>query len=249
MLQHFERLGFNKTETKIYLLLAEIGRATANLLAKRAQIPRATCYSILDGLVAKGLVSKEQDEAVTIYVANKPESLLALVDQKRKKVELEAQVASEVVKLITPYFKSKNFSVPRLQFFEGGKNVERMLYDHLDEWFASMRAADNTLWGYQDHTFGIEYLAWLNLYWKQKDPQHKICLYSNAPGVKQQQKFKIPNREIRVLKEDFELQSTLWVSGEFLTMIMTRQRPFYAFQIRDRVFASNLRAFLKLLWN
>jgi sugar-specific transcriptional regulator TrmB len=49
-------LGLSRTESRLYVALAEVGRATAAELARRAQVPRPKAYEALRSLEGRGLV-------------------------------------------------------------------------------------------------------------------------------------------------------------------------------------------------
>ena len=123
-----------------------------------------------------------------------------------------------------------------------------MLAEFLPDYFESMRKYDNTLWGYQDHTFVEHHKDWLERYWGQKDNDHRISLFSNRSDIEGMLKHRVKNREIRVFAKDFQLSSTLWISGDYITLIMTRQLPHYAFQLYDILFAENLRRVFQAFW-
>ena len=241
-------LGFHETEVRVYLALAEIGKGQAQVLSKLSGVARPTTYSVLGKLVEKGVVSVEKRNDTSFFAANPPSTLLGLIERKKKKLLKEERQAKELVQLMEPYFSSKHYSLPKLQFFEGTENVKSMLDNFVEVWMRSMAKYDDTLWGYQDDTFVAQHGEWLLRYWQSKGPQHRICLFSNKSELEAELRERVSNREIRVLEEDFQLTSTIWISGDYITMIMTQQEPQYGFQIHDAVFASNLRRIFQRLW-
>jgi hypothetical protein len=76
----------------------------------------------------------------------------------------------------------------------------------------------------------------------------KICLLSNKSPTEKKLKNKIAKREIRHVPKNFEFSSTIWVLGDYVITIMTRQKPHYAFVLKDSVFAANQRLIFQLLW-
>ena len=54
MLKELQDMGLSEKEAKIYLASLEIGRATADQLAKQAKIVRSTTYVQLESLMKKG---------------------------------------------------------------------------------------------------------------------------------------------------------------------------------------------------
>ena len=123
-----------------------------------------------------------------------------------------------------------------------------MLYEHCLEWQKSLSGYDSTWWGYQDHQFVESYREWLDYYWTKMPEEENILLLSNESPTEVQLKGKIPQRRIRLVPSDFQFSSTIWVAGDYVITVMTRQRPHYAFQLQDKVFASNQRKSFQLLW-
>ena len=72
--------------------------------------------------------------------------------QAELRLQQKHESALDLVELIAPRFRSRNFSIPKLQFFEGRANVESMLYDNCREWQRSISYVDYVWWGYQDHS-------------------------------------------------------------------------------------------------
>jgi hypothetical protein len=122
------------------------------------------------------------------------------------------------------------------------------MFDILIEWQQSIAREDFTWWGYQDIEFVVQYREWLDHYWSQLKPAEKIWLLSNESGVEKKLKGKVPRRIIKKVPAGVEFSSTIWVLGEYVVTIMTRQKPHYAFLLKDSVFAANQRAVYQLLW-
>jgi DNA-binding MarR family transcriptional regulator len=250
--QHFHNLGISQTGGQVFLALAELGKSTPAVLAKRCKLPRSTVYTALASLESRGLVTQEQTSHGALYLANQPEAFLRAVNRER--AELESKLsekessAQELINLVQPYFQSKNYSVPKLQFFEGRANVEAMLYDNCFEWQKSIAQADYTWWGYQDHGFVEQYRGWLDYYWAKLHENERILLFSNRSDTERKLKGKVQRREIKLVPQNFNISSTIWILGEYVISIVTQQEPHYAFQMRDHVFAANQRQIFQLLW-
>jgi sugar-specific transcriptional regulator TrmB len=251
--QLLSTLGINANEAKVYLSLAELGKSPASVIAKRVHIPRSTAYTALEALFQKGLISIEQAQDVNYYVANQPDAIPRMVAEEKKSFIAELadkeSAANEIVPLLAPFFKNKNYSVPKLQFFEGTANVRNMLYDHCREWQRSVANYDYTWWGYQDHEFVEIYRDWLDFYWPTMEEGERILLLSNQSTTERKLKNKVGSRTVKILPKKDQFSSTVWVLGDYVITIMTRQKPYYAFQLQDAVFAANQRLLFQLLWN
>ncbi|HDR7950774.1 TPA: TrmB family transcriptional regulator [Bacillus toyonensis] len=60
IVQQLKKIGFNEYEAKSYVSLVKQGPVTAYQVSKNSGIPRARIYEILDNLVEKGIVMKEE---------------------------------------------------------------------------------------------------------------------------------------------------------------------------------------------
>lgn len=241
-----QEAGLTAKEAAVYLALADMGKATAQIVAKRTNLARTTAYFILKGLADKGVVILERKKATSYFVAQRPESVIREIKEQQLQHLKRLKAAEELEKLLPPFFNQKPFSVPTLQFYEGVREVRRMLNDSLASWIDSLDQSDNTWWGYQDRQFVIEHRSWLEDYWAKKPRNHKIKIFSNESNI--EKVLKIHNRTIRPLPTEMSFESTLWVVGEFLVVIAHHNRPQYAFQIRDKTLASNMRGFLSMMW-
>jgi sugar-specific transcriptional regulator TrmB len=244
----FLTLGFNENEQRVYLDLADVGKSTASMVAKRVGIPRTTAYSVLDNLEGKGVVSLEHKGSTTFYKVNQPEALMRMLRRDREELSRKEESAKLLVDLVKPLFRSKNFSVPKLQFYEGSENVENMLYQNTSAWSETIMQTDGVWWGYQDYTFVEHHMAYIEWFWKTCPKELKLKLLSNEAEIERGLSERFERREIRYLPEEYHFNSSLWVLGDYLILFRTREEPHYAFQICDSVLAESLRKIFQLLW-
>jgi sugar-specific transcriptional regulator TrmB len=250
--QNFEKLGFTTKEIKAFLSLAEVGKATASVIGKKSGIPRSTVYTVLEGLMERGLVSLEHSSGTAYYVANDPSSLGRMIDKEEEDLKEKRKTVNELIEAITPYIKSSSHSLPKLQYFEGKRNVENMLFRYLQPWRKSFAPAnDFTTWGFVDHSLHSEYKRWTlhRIGLLKPGGDEKIKLFSNREALDQQLKKRFPEREIKILPKDIEISCSVLLYGEYIIMLMTREKPHCAFQLHNPVFAKNLRSVFKLLWS
>ena len=242
----FSKLGFNSTSAKVYLTLVESGKTTASMLAKKTKIARTTVYSALELLKAKGLVIVEKKSNVTYFLANKPDVILQLVSDEKKALELKHEVAKQLVNLITPSFRKGRITIPKIQLYESKAGIEAMLYEQSPIWQESIQQYDNTWWGFQDHTFVVEYRKWLDWYWNSMTESETICLLSNKAEV--DKPLNIKRRTIKAISKKFNFESTIWVLGDYIVVITNRDEPHHAYQLHDSVLAEGLRMVFQVLW-
>ena len=67
LIAQLKELGFTEYEAKAYTALVQNSHVSAYQVSKNSGIPRARIYDILDVLVEKGLVLKEETADQTTY--------------------------------------------------------------------------------------------------------------------------------------------------------------------------------------
>jgi sugar-specific transcriptional regulator TrmB len=248
----FISLGFSNTQLTAYTALAGQGKASASQLMKITNLPRSTIYSALDSLVPSGLVSIDESSTIRFFVANAPDSLKRHIEREKNEAnnafKLKESLAESASQMLKPFFQGQVFSVPKMQFFEGEANVEGLLWENYKLWQESVAQYDCVWWGYQDHEFVVRYRKWLDHYWSNMFPEERVKLLSNKSPIEKKLKGKIEKRTIKTVPAQFEFSSTIWVLGDYIISISTRQKPHYAFQIKDSAFSENLRKMFQMHW-
>ena len=113
-----KKIGLDKKEVAVFLILLEEGKLRVRDIAKAARINRTTAYGILKELINKGLVSSTQEKGVLMCQSIEPGLLINYIER------LEANLAEQKkeIKDVLPQIKSlrkKKDIYPRIQFFEG----------------------------------------------------------------------------------------------------------------------------------
>lgn len=118
-------LGFSPNEAKIYLAGMETGPASAQDIAEKAGLRRTTGYSVLDGLVLRGIVYRTKDGGKTRYITESPKDLA------KRFHDYHAQLEHSLPQLLAVYNKSQ--TKPRIVFYEGIEGLERIYDDTIKE--------------------------------------------------------------------------------------------------------------------
>ncbi len=245
MLTLFRELGFTEKEVQIYLLLAQAGKSTAQLLAKRAKLPRTTVYSILESLTKKGLVAEERSSASTFFVINKPSALLRGVEAEAVRIKRKEVVARELIDQIQPLFKSKLFGTPKVQFFEGKAGVDNMLHDHHEEWQTSLLSVDSCWWTILDRSFREQYREWLQFFRARTTKSEQCYCLSDTEDAA----WALPASKVQKLPAGSKLSCSIIVAGDFVIFLVTHEEPHHAFELRDTAIASAVRLFFGLQYS
>ncbi|HYV33883.1 MAG TPA: helix-turn-helix domain-containing protein [Candidatus Limnocylindria bacterium] len=119
------QLGFSQNETKVYLSALELGVASAQDIAKQAEIKRSTAYFVLGYLVDRGVVGRTLVRGKMRFVAEPPDKLLNMSR------DVEARIKKVLPELEAIYNKKE--TKPKITFFEGKVAVQNVYDDTLRE--------------------------------------------------------------------------------------------------------------------
>jgi sugar-specific transcriptional regulator TrmB len=128
--KELQNLGLSDKESKVYLASLELGADTAQNLAKKAGINRATTYVQIDSLKKKGLMSEFEKGKKAYYVAESPKRLSNLLGILEKELELKRSEIKGVLPALEGMFAGMG-ERPKVRFFEGHEGARAMTEDFL----------------------------------------------------------------------------------------------------------------------
>ncbi len=125
-------LQLNLTEKEIvsYLTLLEQGALSIQDISKNTGINRVTTYSAIEELKQKGLVSESRRGKRKLFVAENPESLENILQEKKHQLKQEENILQNI---ILPSLKAININQenkPQIKFFEGADEINK-IFDNI----------------------------------------------------------------------------------------------------------------------
>lgn len=122
MLTELKDLGLLEKEAKIYLAALEIGRATADQLAKHAKIVRPTTYLQIKSLMEKGLMSTYEEGKKTYFAPESPELLKRFLARQKDSLDVKERDLGNLLPELLRQFDSAG-ERPVVRFFPGKEGV------------------------------------------------------------------------------------------------------------------------------
>jgi sugar-specific transcriptional regulator TrmB len=244
--QLLQQLGLNEKEITVYLEIVKQGKITPSLIARKTSIQRSTVYAVSKNLIDKGLIFEDLGQKITHFVAKPIEELEGLYDAEKRALEQKKKLVGQAIAELEKYPKDVRYSIPKIRFIDED-GLENFLHKQLIIWNESAKLKDNSCWGFQDHSFAENYQKWIN--WAWKTFQMDVNLLSNQSEIENKLKNEMPDKRIiKFWEENVNFSSSMWIMGNYIIMITTRQEPFYAVEIYDAVLAHNLREVFKQIW-
>lgn len=123
--------GLNENEIKVYLASLRYGTAYVSFIARKAEINRTSCYTVLEDLIKKGLITKSGIEKKYQFTAETPDRLILLIQEKQKKAkDLEQKLKKLLPELKSLYDTTEE--LPKIRFIEGSKGIKSVYSDTLE---------------------------------------------------------------------------------------------------------------------
>jgi hypothetical protein len=199
--------------------------------------------------VARGVIAEELGGKKRVYIALPPTSLEQTLTQQRQELTQQEAMVKQTIGKLSMLTAKKEYPVPKLRFVPEDQ-LEKYLYQECKTWVSSVQTTDptKTWWGFQDPTLVEHYEKWIDWYWQQNPPDVQLKLYSNEAPIEKKLRGKYQPRQIRTIGLRMNFTATTWVTGEYVTMIFTREHPHYLVEIHDARFAENLRELFMQIW-
>jgi len=131
VVDYLKQLDLSETEAKIYLTLIENGPKRVRELAEAVGLKRTTAYLYIDALIGRGLAAEDTKESGTVIIANPPQRLQYLVDQKyktAKSLHLELPTILKAIKTSSSQSKTPEEET-EIKYLKGINNVKAIYED------------------------------------------------------------------------------------------------------------------------
>ena len=125
MLKELQDIGLTEKEARVYMAALEIGRATADQLAKHAKIVRSTTYVQIESLMKKGLMSTYEEEKKTYLAPESPELLKRLLLKQKDELSTKERDLTSLLPDLLRQFEGAG-ERPVVRFFAGKEGITVM---------------------------------------------------------------------------------------------------------------------------
>ncbi len=114
--------GLSAKEVSIYMALLTMGPSSVQSIARKAKIARGTAYVILENLAERGLVSVQKKEKRRLFVAERPERIIGILEEKRVNVEQDILAIQGILPSLHAIMRAQERK-PVVRYYEGEKGL------------------------------------------------------------------------------------------------------------------------------
>lgn len=128
---NFESIGLNNRDKRVYEALLAEPMSSVRRLAEQTGINRGSVFESIKDLQASGLVSYVQVGVRHKYIAESPETLHELIDDKRRELRDTHGVVDDYIRFLRPQLERVHDIRHFAAFYEGEEGVANVLRDVL----------------------------------------------------------------------------------------------------------------------
>lgn len=243
-----KELGLTDKEVTVYLAVLRNGKIIPADLAKLTGINRTTVYSVAEELVRKGFLYEDLAGAIKYFVPIAPDDLDSIIRREEKKLEKKKELVAKAVKELKIFSQGTKYIFPKIRFVWEDE-LKSFFVKQTDKWEKSARETEPCWYGFQDESFVDNYAEYINWYWLRPNNEMKLKLFSSKceseVKIKQRNYF---GREVKFFSKKMPFTASTMVIGKYIIMVVSKQNPHYAIEIKNAELANNLREVFKLLW-
>ena len=228
--------GLSENEIEVYLALVKLGESPVQKIAKIANVPRTTCYHLLESLEQIGLAGVVVKKSKKYFSPAQPIKLINNLEEIKR-----------IIKEIVPELNSISKSIkdkPNVTIFEGIRGVRDVLQDVIKE--------RKTIYHYGEiisiqKVFAHVFPQYILERIKRKIPIKIICKKEEA-HEELIRNAKKEFREFLFIPKKFNFDSSVFIYANKVAIFSIKQEPYFAIVIDNHNFYNTQKNFFELLW-
>jgi sugar-specific transcriptional regulator TrmB len=225
----------------VYIAMHSIGQNPASIIAKRAELNRSSCYTILNSLMQKGFIQQSIKNNIAYFNATDPKHILQHLKIKKFKIDENIQNLAN----LTTQFNTlhNNYSRrPKVVFFEGREGIRNVMEESL--------MSSEKLRVYSSINELTELLH--NYFPKYYKRRTEIGIFVNAiypaskEGCMNKMRDKEENRETRLIPSEFNFHLDIMIYDN--KVVITSLKEKFGLSIESEEMAIAQKKIFDLIW-
>jgi len=243
-----QTIGLREDETKTFLFLLENPFQTAGNIAKKTGLSRPSLYGYLKNLQEKGLVMQSQKDGIKVFSTTSQEKINIIFDEYLKEITNAKNAVEEAFTEIQK--GNKPSSTPRLQLFEGKKEMQHITRDLL--LYRNIKAKSYWPIKLMLEVLGEDFFKEFNKQ-RVKNNIHIDAIWPEKQTI-DMKKYPFMGtggsflREIRVAPKEIDFSMGYWIYEDKVSFVSS-QKDNFGFIIESKEFADMLASQFNVMWN
>lgn len=242
LLEELKSIGLESDESAVYVAGLELGASTILEIARKTGMNRTTLYGVVERLMEKRLMSRSVAGKKTLYIAEPPEKLTLLLNDRLSKLN---DLLPELVSLgRNGVFK------PKMKYFEGVEGIKNVYRD-------SLACKEKAVFAF----VGVERLTAkskvLNEFWeneyrigrKKNGVRGRVIIPDNVEGRALKAKDATHDRESRLVPaSQYNFEGEVLMYDDVVCFISYTDNEEFALSLESTSIAKTLRMIWNIVW-
>jgi len=127
--KELQEIGLSEKEASVYIALLELGKDTAQNIAKKSGVNRATTYFTIETLMKKGLASASNEGKKQYFFPEDPSTLSKLLEEEKARLEHKERHIKTLVRELDNLNVTK-IDKPIVKYYIGKEGVQKMVHEY-----------------------------------------------------------------------------------------------------------------------
>ena len=237
-------LQLNLTEKEIlcYLALLEGGSSSIQDISRDTGINRVTIYAAIEELKSKGLISETKKGRRKLFVAESPEGLKNILEEKKNEIRAEEEIMESFILPTLKAIDAWQENKPQIKFFEGLEGIDKVYDDYI------LNSPNVIGCGSYDSVLKVS--SWeTERKYIEKMRKRRIFFRGILEDTKINHKFDEISKGVmhnKFLPEGTKVSSDILVFGSIVALISYEKKS--ATLIEDESIAQAIKMYLEFMW-
>ena len=241
LIQRLKETGLTANEANIYITLQSIGQNPASVIAKRADLNRSSCYTILDSLMKKGFIQQAIKNNIAYFNASDPKCILQQLKNQKFKIDENIQNIDNLVNQFQS-LQNNYTHKPKVVFFEGKAGLINIMEDSL--------TSSETLRAYASLSELTALLPnYFPNYYKRRTEKNisvKAIYPANKESYLHKKRDQIENRESRLIPAEFNFHLDILIYDNKVAITSLKEK--FGLLIESKEMAIAQKKIFDLVW-
>ena len=236
-------LGMSEKETAVYMAMLYLGTATAQDIAIRSGVNRATTYVMLEALINKGVASQVTKDQKTYFSAEDPLQLLRVLEAKKADIEEAMGNARMVIPQLQELYQLNKTKV-NVRLIEGKESI-RIIQNDIAR--CKSKAFDTILhWNYEESQAPVEDNDHRSIFNEKKFKIRSIFTYDATKPIPHMPFFKGEERRM-IPQGQFPVFAEIILYDNKIAMLNNTEKVFGVI-IEDQMLHDTFKTMFNLSW-
>ena len=226
--KEFREAGLTDVESRVYLKLLELRKATTGSIAKKSGIHRRTVYDALERLTIKGLVSYIKENNKKYFTPANPERLLEIMDEGRDKLKEKIAVMKPQYSLVQ--------EAEETVFFRGKQGLKTVFDDQI------MTGKEIFVLGGSKNAEDILQYYFVRYNKLRAEKKIKLKIIFSCERIKK----RFPLTSLRYLPEEYNTNVSTNIYGDKVAII--HWEKLFVILIKNKDIAQTYKNYFDILW-